>query len=258
MNVDSATYDKARLYPPGDGYSTRVLTPTSIVIHTTNGQRGSSFAAEANFIYRSQDISSHYLIGKDGQIVQFLDAARYVAWHAGVCTPAFTNNRSIGYECHHAIGEAWTNAQRDALAWVVKRDIERFGIEERMIETHRKIALPAGRKVDPSDWADADFYAWRAGLYTASTPQPAPQAPQGRLLTFRVRPRVTASAREDKRRPGPNEPDNVALGGTATYPAGTVLQGYEVRGQTIAGDDRWLWLVSQIGFVHYSSLEASR
>lgn len=40
----------------------------------------------------------------------------------------------------------------------------RFGIPPALLETHRAIALPKGRKSDPEGFSDADFAAWRAGL----------------------------------------------------------------------------------------------
>lgn len=250
--VDTTTYNKARLYKPGTGYSRRAGSPSSLVVHTTNGQRGSSFAAEANFIYRSTAISSHDLIGKQGQIVQFLDAGSYVAWHAGVALAGFVNTYSIGIECHHSVGDTWTSDQRAALTERVKHYIERFGIAEHMIETHRKVALPAGRKVDPSDWPDADFYSWRASLFAA----PAPQPPQGGH-TYRVRAGATAVVREAPQRPPKGHPDNIALGGTARLAAGTVVVGDGfTQGETVGGDARWLHLADGTGFVHISALEA--
>jgi hypothetical protein len=60
-----------------------------------------------------------------------------------------------------------------------------------MVETHRKIALPAGRKKDPAGWDDAAFYAWRATLAPVSPPQ-SPDAPK----RYRVR-RVLISQRQE-------------------------------------------------------------
>lgn len=245
--VDTTTYNKARLYKPGTGYSRRAGSPSSLVIHTTNGARGSSFAAEANFIYRSTAISSHDLIGKQGQIVQFLDAGPYAAWHAGVALAGFINAYSIGIECHHSVGDTWPADQRAALTERVKHYIERFGLAEHMIETHRKVAVPAGRKVDPSDWPDDDFYAWRASLFAAHAPQP----PQG-TYAYRVRAGATAVVRE-----GPARSFPVALGGTARLAAGTVVVGDGfTQGEVVGGDARWLHLEDGTGFIHMSALEA--
>lgn len=170
MKIDAWTFDKVKLYPPGKqnppytydqfhrGYAGRRDTPKSIVVHTTNGKRGTSLWAEARFIYQSQDISAHYLVGKDGEILQFLDPT-IVAYHAGSVWPAyryFGNPYSIGIECHHAVGEEWTTAQKDALFDLCNHLCKIYNM--RLIDTHRKIAQPAGRKVDPSDFSDSDFY----------------------------------------------------------------------------------------------------
>ena len=48
--------------------------------------------------------------------------------------------------------------------------IARFRIPQPFIAAHRWIA--PGRKLDPSDWPNADLIAWIAALYT--TPQPPP------------------------------------------------------------------------------------
>jgi len=151
----------------GQGYSRRTITrPTSMVIHTTNGNKGSSFAGEARFLRNSPDVSAHYLIGKSGQIAEILPPS-WQAWHAGVARSGYSNNQSIGIECHHAVGETWPLAQIAALTWLTRMLMDTYTIPLERIETHRAIALPAGRKVDPSDWSDSEFYAWRQGLDSA-------------------------------------------------------------------------------------------
>lgn len=164
MNIDRDTYNKVLLYPPEKfsdkvrGYAGVRILPKSIVVHTTNGKKDTTFEAEANFIYKSKDISAHYLIGKEGQVVEFL-SPHIVAYHAGVVWPAyrfFGNPYSIGIECHHAVGEVWTFQQKQALHDLCRDLVRRYNIN--LIETHRKIAKPNGRKIDPSDFPDTEFY----------------------------------------------------------------------------------------------------
>lgn len=83
--------------------------------------------------------------------------------------PAFANPRSIGIEAHHSVGDGpWPVAQEDALTWLVRSLMDTFTIPPSLVDTHRAIALPHGRKEDPNDWSDASFYAWRASLVAAA------------------------------------------------------------------------------------------
>ena len=101
-----------------------------IVIHTTEGSLASAIAW---FQYNPGEVSSHYLIGKDGQIVQMVDE-RYAAHHAGeVTAPLGTrwygdnpNDYSIGIELENDSvlrdPADLPAAQRDAL-WLLAKDI---------------------------------------------------------------------------------------------------------------------------------------
>lgn len=245
--VDRTTYPKAQL-PIGTGYDRRPKgkVPSSIIVHTTNGARGSSFGAEANFIYHSDAIGSHDLIGKQGQIAEFLDASLR-AWHAGVTVPGFLNSDSIGIECHLTPGEVWTPEMRDALTWRVKGYMDRFGIGVSKIDTHRAVALPKGRKIDPSEWPDPQFYAWRASLAgVAYVPQPQ------HLTTYVVT--DEANVRE-----GPTKLKPVALQGHCVLPAGFTFQSdVIVKGQALQSGDQWVHIVAPAawGFVHSSCVRA--
>lgn len=176
--IDRTTYDKASRYPLpappalGHGYAPRKLPPTSLVVHTTNNQaKATPFASEADFLYTAANVSAHYLIGKDGRIVQFLDPRIYAAWHAGSAIGPWLNEYSIGVELHVSVGERPTQAQRDALAWLCGRLMAEYGFASDRIETHRYVATPVGRKSDPEGWPNAEFYQWRATL-TSIAPDP--------------------------------------------------------------------------------------
>jgi N-acetyl-anhydromuramyl-L-alanine amidase AmpD len=175
FTIDETTWAKQKKQPVGVGYDERPagIHPTAIVIHSTNGHPGSTFAAEANFLLTTSAVSAHYLVGKEGQIAQILPP-EFRAWHAGESVPAFNNTNSIGIENHHAVGDDWPAAQRVALTWLVQRLLRDWRIPAASIATHRAIALPQGRKVDPSDWSDADFAAWRDSL-TAVTAVAIPE-----------------------------------------------------------------------------------
>lgn len=167
--IDKTSYNKAAHYPVGHGYSTRPNAPTSGVVHSTNNsQANTSFTNEANYLYTSPDVSAHFLVGKDGRIVQFLDPRTYQAWHAGTAQDAFVNAKSIGIELHHSTPDPpYPKAQIDALGWLLKQLAAQFQIAPGLIETHGQIAIagPYIRKTDPDDWPHADFVVWRNALF---------------------------------------------------------------------------------------------
>ena len=166
--IDTISYAKAAKFPRGHGYAVRDNTPTSIVLHSTNNKRPTTFASECDFLFRSPDVSAHFLVSKVGTIVQFLDPARFVAWHAGTAKAPWLNAVSIGIELHISVGERPTTAQLDAAGVLCSDLMARFRVSLAMLETHRAIALPPGRKSDPEGFDDAAFAVWRAGLGTHS------------------------------------------------------------------------------------------
>jgi N-acetyl-anhydromuramyl-L-alanine amidase AmpD len=230
MQIDTLTYSK-RIHPLRYGYSTRGnQKPSAIVIHSTNGNRGSSFAGEAAFLRDSPNVSAHFLVGKAGQLAQILPPS-YAAWHAGEAIPEYANPRSIGIETHHAVGDDYPAAQRDALTWLCRFLMKEYGISREKIETHRKVALPRGRKVDPSDWSDAHFYAWRAQL------TPLEEARR----TYRVRHNVVANIRTG---PAQNKPVVGVLSGGDTW-RGVQVRGQLVKLQSFGASD--IWIVDEEG-----------
>jgi hypothetical protein len=185
VDLDTSTYDKARKYPPRHGYQLRGTQPSSIVIHSTNNKvRNTSFPSEANFLFSSPNVSAHYLVSKTGRIVRFLDPAPWQAWHVGEAKPEWANARSVGIELHHSVGDGiYPTAQIVALTWLVRDLMQAFRIPIARIETHRAVALPPGRKVDPSDWIDPSFYSWRSALVPALPPAPPAPLPTPPLAT---------------------------------------------------------------------------
>lgn len=165
--MDTSTYDKAKKYKPGHGYEARVNAPTSIVVHSTSNPHvtNTPFTAEATFLLDAPLVSSHYLIGKDGAVVRFLDPRTWAAWHAGNARPPWANARSIGVELHHSVGDPpYPDAQLDALAVLLRSLMGLFAIPLEMIETHGQIALPGPylRKTDPSDMSHEMFLTFRS------------------------------------------------------------------------------------------------
>jgi N-acetyl-anhydromuramyl-L-alanine amidase AmpD len=191
MQIDTTSYNKVAAHPARWGYQARGnVAPSSIIIHTTNNSRkNTSFSGEAVFLRDSSAVSAHFLVGKDGRIVQFLDPIRWQAWHAGDALPAFSNAKSIGVEFHVSVGETWTAAQHEACTWLVRTLMAAHRIPPGLVDTHRAVAInPKGRKRDPEGWDDESFYAWRATL-----------APPVSLPTkrYRVKRRYVTQRKED-------------------------------------------------------------
>ena len=162
--IDTTSYNKAIKYAPGHGYEARGGLPSSILIHSTNNKRPTVFEGECDYLYRSADVSAHYLISKRGVVVQFLDPYRWAAWHAGRALAPYLNKYSIGIELHISVGEHPTPEQIDAAAALCRVLRTNYGILSGRIDTHRAVALPAKRKTDPEGWTDTAFYAWRDAL----------------------------------------------------------------------------------------------
>lgn len=178
MNINTTTYNKAAIYNP-DGYhgygpvtkngpAKRKLEEIySIIIHTTNGAKGSTFENEAGFLYRSPNVSAHYINGKAGQVVQILDP-EWIAWHAGMVNDNDCDNyNSIGIENHITVGEEWTPEMHASLTELVTYLLRQYK-SIRKIVTHRSVAVfsngKLGRKVDPSGFDDQAFVLWRDQL----------------------------------------------------------------------------------------------
>ena len=162
--IDTTSYNKAIKYAPGHGYEARGGLPSSILIHSTNNKRATAFEGECDFLYRSPDVSAHYLVSKGGAVVQFLDPYRWAAWHAGRALVPYLNKYSIGIELHISVGEKPTPAQLAAAAALCRALRSQYGILPERIDMHRAVALPKGRKSDPEGWDDLAFYAWRSTL----------------------------------------------------------------------------------------------
>lgn len=176
MKIENTTCNKLALYPAEHfgpltrGYGGQRGKPISIVIHSTNGRKGSTFDGEVNFIYKSHDISAHYLVGKDGRVAQFVPDD-WMAYHAGSIFPqyhAYGNYGSIGIETHFTPGEVWPQEGENALIDLCKYLCTKYGIK--LIETHRKIAKPVGRKQDPSQYTDLQFYTLRERILSDTIP----------------------------------------------------------------------------------------
>lgn len=240
----------------GWDYRTSGVKPKTLLIHTTNGHLWTQYENEVNFIYNSNAIKAHYCVGKKrGQITEILDP-KYRAWHAGaVNDPRFNNNNSVGIENHYTPGEGiWPLEMHQNLDELVRTLILELGLTApEQIETHRKVAIPKGRKIDPSGFSDAEFYVWRARLF---------EAPVKPFVKYRV---ISAEVniRTSPKIPSKNEPTNIV----GMLSKGDVFESEALKvdelGKYVHGINTWAHLtrgthngkpVDNLGFVHTSNL----
>ena len=96
---------------------------------------------------RGMEVSAHFFIRRDGELVQFVDAdAR--AWHAGASSwrgRENCNDDSIGIELEGLEGEPFEVAQYATLGQLCRRLKERYPVAH--VAGHEHIA--PGRKLDP-------------------------------------------------------------------------------------------------------------
>lgn len=103
---------------------------------------------------RGMQVSSHFLVRRDGELVQFVSCDDR-AWHAGRSVwqgRENCNDYSIGIELEGLEGECFEDAQYDALAALLQRLAQEYPV--RWVVGHEHIA--PGRKQDPGpgfDWS---------------------------------------------------------------------------------------------------------
>ena len=102
----------------------------------------------------SSKVSSHYLIRRDGEVVQFV-APEKRAWHAGVSSwrgRERCNDFSIGIELEGTDDSAFEDAQYRAAVEIIRSLKKNFPLRD--IAAHSDVA--PGRKTDPGarfDWS---------------------------------------------------------------------------------------------------------
>jgi len=100
-------------------------------------------------------VSSHFLIRRDGGLIQFVPCSRR-AWHAGQSEwrgRSRCNDFSIGVEIEGTDDRAFADSQYAMLARLASAILTRYPIQDCV--GHSDIATPPGRKTDPGphfDW----------------------------------------------------------------------------------------------------------
>jgi N-acetyl-anhydromuramyl-L-alanine amidase AmpD len=123
-----------------------------IVLHHTGSN--ASDEANVNFLNKTDYISAHYLIGRDGTIYKLVDHNR-VAYHAGVSEWKGLQSKgnslnwcSIGIEIN-SDGYTFTDAQRVATKALTLELMAKYRVPSDLVLRHKDIA--PGRKWDPGD-----------------------------------------------------------------------------------------------------------
>lgn len=124
----------------------------TVVVHATviNTMEGTQRAFLDDKVRR---VSAHYVIDRDGTIVQMVDE-RLTAWHAGVSELAGktgVNDFSLGIELINLNDgvDPYPPAQVAALVRVIQDLRTRWDVPDERIVSHEFIARPVGRKSDP-------------------------------------------------------------------------------------------------------------
>lgn len=156
--------------------------PNLVIIHHTSNETAEQ--ALRTLTNPERKVSAHYLIGRDGAIVQLVEEGAR-AWHAGLSWwngQSDINSASIGIELDNTGSEPFPDAQIDALLGLLADIKQRHHIPSANFLGHADIAPT--RKDDPSA-----FFPWSTlaqhgfGLW-CSPPYPAAPANFDRSLAL--------------------------------------------------------------------------
>lgn len=138
---------------PNHGARRNGLTPRLVVLHFT--EMPSAEAALARLCDPATEVSSHWLIGRDGRLWQLVDEDRR-AWHAGAGQwqgQDDINSRSIGIELDNDGQSPFAHPLMTRLEPLLARILSEWAIPPAGVIAHSDMA--PGRKVDPGprfDW----------------------------------------------------------------------------------------------------------
>lgn len=158
--------------------------PSFVILHHTSND--SVDQALRTLLNPLRSVSAHYLVGRDGRIIQLVDE-RARAWHAGESKwGAHTdiNSASLGIELDNNGRETFPDAQIAALLRLLADIKARYAIAAANFVGHADVA--PGRKVDPSRYfpwktlADHGFGLW------CDPPYPQPPLPFDAALGLRA------------------------------------------------------------------------
>lgn len=153
----------------------------AIVIHhtgTLSDQSTIGWFTKSTQDRSNKDASAHFLIGRNGDIWQFVDEGER-AWHAGVSSLTVNgtnytnwNMFSLGIELTgDGNSKPYTRQQYDSLINLLSMEVHRFNVKREFIVGHEQIA--PGRKTDPGrlfEWEDVYRRVYDYPTPVGSTP----------------------------------------------------------------------------------------
>ncbi len=119
--------------------------PTMLVLHHTDSN-DDDFAIN---IFKEKGVSSHYLISRTGEIIQFVDEKNR-SFHSGASYwngINDVNSASIGIELSNDMNTEYTPKQIQSLITLSKDIMNRYSIKKNMVVGHLDVS--PGRKIDP-------------------------------------------------------------------------------------------------------------
>lgn len=164
---------RGAIWQPSPNFDQR--RPNFVILHQTTNDNAAK--ALATLTDPQRRVSAHYLIGRDGALLQLVDEAAR-AWHAGESWwggSTDLNSTSIGIELDNTGEEPFAEAQIVALLALLDELRTRYSIPAANYLAHGDVA-PA-RKVDPSRLFPWQRLAARGFGLWCETPPPA--APAG-------------------------------------------------------------------------------
>jgi N-acetylmuramoyl-L-alanine amidase len=155
---------------PSPNWNERAEPISMVVLHYTEMQ--SAAAALQRMCDPAAEVSAHYLITEEGQVVSLVPEEKR-AWHAGVSYwrgHTDVNGKSIGIELDHpghALGyREFSQPQFEALVPLLARIVRTYDIPRANVVGHSDVA-PA-RKIDPGE-----LFPWdRLAEYKLCLPRP--------------------------------------------------------------------------------------
>lgn len=162
---------RGALWQPSPNFDQR--RPNYVILHQTTNDNVAT--ALATLTDPARKVSAHYLIARDGAVMQLVDEAAR-AWHAGESRwggSTDLNSASIGIELDNTGDEPFAEPQIAALLVLLDSLRTRYRIPAANVLAHGDVA-PA-RKVDPSR-----LFPWRRlaaqgfGLWCETPPATAP------------------------------------------------------------------------------------